>query len=249
MSKLTGKVAVITGGSSGIGLATTRKFVEEGAQVFIIGRRQAELDKAKAEIGRNVTTIQGDVADLADLDRVFATVKREKGVVDIVVASAGLVEHATIDTATPEHFDRTFNVNARGVFFTVQKALPLMKNGGSIVLVSSGVHLKGLPTHSAYAATKAALRSFARTWAMELKDRGIRVNTLSPGAIETPMLNTQFETKEETDALKAGFAAMTPLGRIGRADEMASAALFLASSDSSYSTGIDLVADGGLTQV
>jgi len=249
MSKLTGKVAVITGGSSGIGLATARRFVEEGAYVFITGRRQSELDKAKAEIGRNVTAVQGDVADLGDLDRLFETVRSEKGVVDIVVASAGFVEHQTIDVATPEHFDKTFNINARGVFFTVQKALPLMKNGGSIVLVSSGLHLKGLPAHGTYAATKAALRSFARTWAMELRDRGIRVNTLSPGAIDTPIIDGQFKTKEEADAAKARFAELTPLGRIGRADEMASAALFLASNDSSYSTGIDLIADGGLTQV
>lgn len=248
-NKLSGKVAVITGGSSGIGLATARRFVEEGAHVFLIGRRRAELDKAKAQIGRNTTTIQGDVTNLADLDRLYENVKKEKGVVDIVVANAGLVEQATLDQATPEHFDRTFNLNARGAFFTVQKALPLMKNGGAVVLVSSGAHQKGIPAHSVYAATKAALRSFARTWAMELKDRGIRVNTLSPGPIETPMLNGQFDDPAKTDAMKATYAAMTPLGRIGRPDEMAAAALFLASDDSSYSTGIDLAADGGITQV
>jgi NAD(P)-dependent dehydrogenase (short-subunit alcohol dehydrogenase family) len=249
MPKLDGKVAVVTGGSSGIGLATAKRFVEEGAHVFITGRRQSELDKAKAAIGRSVTTVQGDVANLADLDRLFATVAAEKGHVDIVVASAGFVEHASIDLATPAHFDKTFNINARGVFFTIQKALPLMKNGGSIVLVSSGLHLKGFPAHGTYSATKAALRSFARTWAMELKDRGIRVNTLSPGAIDTPIIDGQFKTKAEADGAKAMFAQMTPLGRIGRPEEMASAALFLASSDSSYSTGIDLVADGGVTQV
>jgi NAD(P)-dependent dehydrogenase (short-subunit alcohol dehydrogenase family) len=249
MSKLDGKIAVITGGSSGIGLASAKRFVDEGAYVFISGRRQSELDKAKATIGRNVTSIQGDVANLADLDRLFATVAAEKGRVDIVMASAGFVEHAPIDLATPEHFDKTFNINARGVFFTVQKALPLMKNGGSIVLVSSGMHLKGFPAHGTYSATKAALRSFARTWAVELKDRGIRVNTLSPGAIDTPIIQSQFKTKEEADGARAMFAQITPLGRIGRPEEMASAALFLASSDSSYSTGIDLVADGGVTQV
>ena len=249
MSKLDGKIAVVTGGSSGIGLASAKRFVEEGAYVFILGRRQSELDKAKAVIGRNVTAVRGDVANLADLDRLFATVGAEKGRVDIVMASAGFVERAPIEAITPEHFDKTFNINARGLFFTVQKALPLMKNGGSIVLVSSGLHLKGVPAYATYSATKAAVRSFARTLAMELKDRGIRVNTLSPGAIDTPIIQGQFKTKEEADGAKAMFAQMTPLGRIGRPEEMASAALFLASSDSSYSTGIDLAADGGSTQV
>lgn len=249
MGKLQGKVAVITGGSSGIGLATAKRFVAEGAYVFITGRRQGELDSAKAAIGANVSTVAGDVANLADLDRLYRTVAAEKDRVDIVVASAGFVEHAPIDSATPEHFDKTFNINARGTFFTVQKALPLMKNGGSIVLVASGLHLKGLPQHGTYSATKAAIRSFARTWAAELKDRGIRVNTLSPGAIDTPIIDGQFKTKAEADGARSLFAQMTPLGRIGRADEMAAAALFLASEDSSFSTGIDLVADGGLTQL
>lgn len=249
MGKLQGKVAVITGGSSGIGLAAAQRFVAEGAHVFITGRRQSELEKAKAIIGKNVTTVQGDIADLADLDRLYQTVKAEKGVVDIVVASAGFVEHYTIDNATPEHFDKTFNINARGTFFTVQKALPLMTNGGAIVLVSSCLHVMGLPSHGTYSATKAAMRSFARTWAAELKDRSIRVNTLSPGAIDTPIIDGQFKTREEADGARATFASLTPLGRIGRADEMASAILFLASDDSSYSTGIDLVADGGLSQL
>ena len=249
MGKLQGKVAVITGGSSGIGLAAAQRFVAEGAHVFITGRRQSELEKAKAIIGQNVTTVQGDIADLADLDRLYQTVKAEKGVVDIVVASAGFVEHYTIDNATPEHFDKTFNINARGTFFTVQKALPLMPNGGAIVLVSSCLHVMGLPAHGTYSATKAAMRSFARTWAAELKERRIRVNTLSPGAIDTPIIDGQFKTREEADGARATFASLTPLGRIGRAEEMASAILFLASDDSSYSTGIDLVADGGLSQL
>jgi NAD(P)-dependent dehydrogenase (short-subunit alcohol dehydrogenase family) len=249
MLKLNGKIAVITGGSSGIGLATAKRFVDEGAYVFITGRRQSELDKAKAAIGRNVSTVQGDAANLVDLDRLFGQVRAEKGVVDIVVTSAGFVEHAPIDVASPEHFDKTFGINARGVFFTVQKALPLMTRGGSIVLVSSGLHMKGLPAHATYSATKAAVRSFARTWAMELKDRGIRVNTLSPGAIDTPIIDGQFKTKQEAEGARVMFAQMTPLGRIGRPEEMAAAALFLASSESSYSTGIDLVADGGLTQL
>jgi NAD(P)-dependent dehydrogenase (short-subunit alcohol dehydrogenase family) len=249
MAKLSGKIAVITGGSSGIGLATAQRFVAEGTHVFITGRRSSELEKAVALVGHDVTAVQGDVADLADLDRLFAKVAAEKGIVDIVVASAGFVEHATIDVATPEHFDKTFGINARGVFFTVQKALPLMTRGGSIVLVSSGLHLKGLPAHGTYSATKAALRSFARTWAAELKGRGIRVNTLSPGAIDTPIIQSQFKTEEEAEGARKMFAQLTPLGRIGRPEEMAAAAFFLASDESSYSTGIDLVADGGLTQL
>jgi len=249
MSKLSGKVAVITGGSSGIGLAAAKKFVEEGAYVFITGRRQSELDKAKAEIGNNVTTVQGDVANLGDLDRLYQTVRAEKGGLDIVVASAGHVERMLTEDVTPDHFDKTFAINARGVYFTAQKALPLMRKGGSVVLVSSCLHLKGMPEHGTYAATKAAVRSFARTWAMEWKDRGIRVNTLSPGPVDTPIIDGQFKTKEEAEGARAFFSTITPLGRIGRPDEMASAILFLASDDSSYSTGIDLVADGGITQV
>ena len=247
--KLENKIAVITGGSSGIGLAAAQRFVEEGAHVFIMGRRQAALDKAKAKIGGNVTAVQGDVADLADLDRLYETVSKEKGALDIVVASAGFVERRLTEAATPEHFDKTFNVNARGTYFTVQKALPLVRRGGAIVLVSSTVHLKGLPEHSTYAATKAAIRSFARSWAAELKERGIRANTVSPGAIDTPIIDGQFKTRAEAEVARASFLQMTPLGRIGRAEEMAAAILFLASDESSYSTGIDLVADGGLSQV
>ncbi|HTV31271.1 MAG TPA: SDR family oxidoreductase [Xanthobacteraceae bacterium] len=249
MSKLNGKIAVITGGSSGIGLATAKTFVAEGAHVFITGRRESELAKAKAEIGRNVTAVRGDIANLADLDRLYDAVKKEKGALDIIIASAGFVERVSLAASTPEHFDKTFNINARGTFFTVQKALPLLRKGGAIVLISSGLHLKGLPEHGTYAATKAAVRSFARTWATELKDKGIRVNTLSPGATDTPIIAGQFKTKEEAEGAKQFFASITPLGRIGRPEEMARAILFLASDDSSYSTGIDLVADGGITQV
>ena len=249
MAKLTGKVAVITGGSSGIGLATAKLFVQEGAYVFITGRRQAELDTAKAEIGKNVTAVQGDVAKLSDLDKLYAMVKSEKGALDIVVANAGIAEMVMTKDVTPEHYDKTFNINARGSYFTVQKALPLLKNGGSVVMVSSGAGVKGIPSYSTYSATKAAMRSFVRTWTAEFKDRGIRVNTLSPGPIDTPIIGSQVKSKEEADALKARFTQMVPLGRIGRAEEMASAILFLASDDSSYITGIDLPADGGLTQV
>jgi NAD(P)-dependent dehydrogenase (short-subunit alcohol dehydrogenase family) len=247
--QLKNKVAVITGGSSGIGLATAKRFVEEGAYVFITGRRQAELDQAKAVIGRNVTTVQSDVANLADLDRLYQIVGAEKGVVDIVFANAGFVEHKTIDQMTPEHYDKTFNINVRGVIFTVQKALPLMKRGGSVILNSSIVVDKGLPAHGAYGATKAALRSLAKTWTVELKDRGIRVNTLSPGATDTPIIDGQFTSKAQAEAAKEAFSSRTPLGRLGRPEELAAAVLFLASDGSSYITGIDLPVDGGFAQV
>lgn len=249
MSKLSGKVAVITGGSSGIGLAAARKFVDEGAYVFITGRRQSELDKAKELIGKNVTPVRGDAAKLEDLDQLYRIVKESKGHVDIVFANAGFVEHQTIDEVTPEHFDKTFNINVRGVLFTVQKALPLMRKGGSIILTSSIVSVKGLRAHGTYGATKAAVRSFARTWTTELQDRGIRVNTLSPGATDTPIIDGQFTSKEQAESAKAAFAAATPMGRLGRPEELAAAALFLASDDSSFITGIDLQVDGGLVQV
>jgi NAD(P)-dependent dehydrogenase (short-subunit alcohol dehydrogenase family) len=249
MKKLENRVAVITGGNSGIGLATAKEFVAQGAYVFITGRRQAELDKAVKEIGSNVTAVQGDVSNLDDLDRLYKTVKEEKGSVDILVANAGMVELVTLGDATPEHFDKIFNINARGVFFTAQKALPLMKNGGSIVLVSSGLHSKGLAKYGVYAATKAALRSFARTWAVELKDRQIRVNTLSPGPIDTPIISAQFPNPEAEAKGREFFKSIVPLNRLGDPEETAKAALFLASSDSSYITATDLVVDGGLTQI
>jgi NAD(P)-dependent dehydrogenase (short-subunit alcohol dehydrogenase family) len=247
--QLKNKVAVITGGSSGIGLATAKRFVEEGAYVYITGRRQAELDRASALIGKNVSAVKGDVANLADLDRLYRVVAADKGAVDIVFANAGFVEHQTIDQLTLEHYDKTFNINLRGVMFTVQKALPLMKRGGSIILNSSIVADKGLPAHGAYGATKAALRSLAKTWTVELKDRGIRVNTLSPGATDTPIIDGQFSTKAQADAAREAFSSKTPLGRLGRPEELAAAALFLASDSSSYITGIDLPVDGGFAQV
>ena len=206
-------------------------------------------DRAKREIGRNVTTVQGDVANLDDLDRLYRTVADEKGVVDIVFANAGFVELLPIDAVTPEHFDKTISINLRGLLFTVQKALPLMKNGGSIVLNSSVVGVMGLPGHGVYGATKAGVRSFARTWAAELKDRGIRVNVVSPGATDTPIIDGQFTTRQQAESAKAAFAERTPLARLGRPDELATAVLFLASDDSSYITGIDLQVDGGLAQI
>jgi len=249
MSKLNGKVALVTGGSSGIGLATAQAFVNEGAFVYITGRREDELAKARKQLGDKVATVQGDIGDFDDLDRLYAKIGSEKGHLDIIVANAAFVELQPLAEATPEHFDRTFNTNARGTYFTVAKALPLLRDGSSIVLVSSGMNVKGYPAYGAYAATKAAIRSFSRTWAHELKDRGIRVNTLSPGVIETPIIEVQFPDKEQAEGARTMFRNMTPMGRMGKPEEMAAAILFLASNDSSYSTGIDLVADGGITSL
>lgn len=249
MTRLQDKVAVITGGSSGIGLATARRFVNEGASVFIFGRRKAELEKAVAQIGGDITAVQGDASEPDDLDRLYATVARTKDKVDVLFANAGVVEHRTIDQFSAEHYDLTFDINVRGLVLTVQKALPLMGDGGSIILTGSIAGVKGLPAHGAYSASKAAVRSFTRTWTMELKDRGIRVNTISPGAIDTPIIDSQVSTPASAAALRTQYAQATPLGRLGRADEIASAALFLASEDSSFVTGIDLFVDGGLAQI
>ncbi len=248
--RLDGKIAVITGGSTGIGLATAQKFAAEGAYVFITGRRQAELDKAKAAIGKNVTAVKGDVANLADIDRLYETVAREKGKFDILVANAGTADQALTVDATPEHFAKVFDVNVRGAFFTVQKALKHLKDGGAIVAVASIVQYKGFPGGSVYSGSKGALRAFVRTWAAEFKDRGIRVNAVSPGPIETPMLNGLFEASPASaDATRAQFTAMVPLGRLGRPEDIAEAALYLASDASGFVTGFDLVVDGGITQL
>jgi len=249
MGALKGKVAVITGGSTGIGLAISARFVDDGAYVFITGRRQAELDKAVAAIGKNVTAVQGDVAKPEDLDRMYKQVAAEKGKLDIVVANAGIVEIVPTSQATPTDFDKVFDINARGVYFTVQKALPLLKDGGSVILLSSVAGQKGIPGYSMYSATKAALRSFVRTWTAELKDRRIRVNEISPGAVETPMFTGQFSTPEQEEATRKMFVALTPLGRLGRPEEIAAAAAFLASDESSYVAGVDLAVDGGVTAV
>ena len=248
--KLEGKVAVITGGSTGIGLATARRFVDEGAHVFITARRQEALDRARAEIGRNVTTVQGDVANLADLDRLFEIVRAEKGVVDIVFANAGAVEHVRIDAITEEHYDRIMGVNLKGVVFTVQKALPLMTRGGSIVVNASIVGIsKSVPSLGIYSASKAGARGLIRALVPDLSARGIRINALSPGSTETPIFEGQFPSHEIANAARDAAKAMTPLKRIGTPEELAAAAFFLASDESSYITGIDLQVDGGMAQV
>ncbi|MGB6383765.1 MAG: SDR family oxidoreductase [Terriglobales bacterium] len=249
MGKLEGKVAVITGGTAGIGLATAQRFVAEGAQVFITGRRQSELDKAVKQISKNVTGVQGDVANLADIDRLYATVKQKAGHIDVVFANAGTAENAALGTITEEHFDKIFNSNVKGLLFTVQKALPLLVDGSSIILNASVVASKGFHAFSVYSATKAAVRSFARTWTTDLKDRKIRVNVISPGPIETPLFNSLGNNAEETKQIKAGAIAGVPLGRMGEADDIAKAAVFLASNDSSFVAGTELFVDGGLAQV
>jgi NAD(P)-dependent dehydrogenase (short-subunit alcohol dehydrogenase family) len=250
MSKLAGKVAVITGGSTGIGLASAKRFVDEGAYVFITGRRQAELDKAKAEIGRNVTTVQGDVQNLADLDRLYEVVKAEKGVVDIVFANAGVAEHMPLEKITEEHFDRVVGINLKGVFFTVQKALPLMTRGGAILVTASIVGItKSVGSLGIYSATKAGVRGLVRSWVPEMSARGIRVNVISPGPIETPIFDTQFSSPAISAMARKSAVDLTPMKRMGNADELASAAFFLASNESSYITGVDLHVDGGMAQV
>jgi NAD(P)-dependent dehydrogenase (short-subunit alcohol dehydrogenase family) len=242
MGRLDGKVAVVTAATSGMALATAKLFVDEGAYVFITGRRQKQLDDAVKAIGRNVTGVQGDAGNLTDLDRLYDAVKRQKGRIDVLFASAGYAEFAPIGEVTEEHFDKTFNLNVRGTLFTVQKALSLIVDGGSIIMNGSMASVKGFAAFGVYNASKAAVRSFARTWTVDLKARKIRVNVLSPGTIDTAI----FEGSEEA---KDAFVAMIPRGTIGRPEEVAAAALFLASSDSSFVTGIELFVDGGVAQI
>jgi NAD(P)-dependent dehydrogenase (short-subunit alcohol dehydrogenase family) len=250
MGKLDGKIAVITGGTSGMGLTTAEYFVAEGAYVFITGRRADELESAVKQIGKSVTGVQGDVSNLADIDRLYETVKREKGHIDVLFANAGVgAPRAALGAITEEDFDRTFNINVKGLLFTAQKALPLFTDGGSILLNASVAASKGFPGMSVYSATKAAVRSFARTWTADLKDRKIRVNVISPGPIDTPIFEIPGRSAEQIEQIKAGFAAAVPMGRLGRPDEIAKAAVFLASDDSSFITGIELFVDGGTAQV
>jgi len=250
MGKLDGKIALVTGGNSGIGLATAKRFVSEGAYVFITGRRDAELAAAVKEIGKNVTGVQGDVAKLEDLDRLFALIKREKSRLDVVFANAGVAEFAPLGQITEKHFDWIFDINVKGVLFTVQKALPLLPDGASIILNASIVGSKGFPANSVYSATKAALRSFARTWTTDLKARHIRVNVVSPGPIDTPGLaGLVASAGAEGEARMKFLFGAVPMGRLGSSDEIAKAVVFLASDDSSFVTGAELFVDGGFAQV
>jgi NAD(P)-dependent dehydrogenase (short-subunit alcohol dehydrogenase family) len=249
MGKLDGKIALVTGGNSGIGLATAKQFVQEGAYVFITGRRKRELSAAIKEIGRNVTGVQGDMSKLADLDRLFAQIKQEKGRLDIVFANAGIAKYAPFGAITEELYDAIFDVNVKGVLFMVQKALALMPNGASIILNASIVASKGLSSNSVYSATKAAVRSFARTWTTDLKDRQIRVNAVSPGSIDTPGLNELLASSETGQQRRKMISSAVPLGRFGTPEEIAKAVVFLGCDDSSYVTGTELFVDGGFAQV
>jgi NAD(P)-dependent dehydrogenase (short-subunit alcohol dehydrogenase family) len=248
--KLSGKIALITGGSSGLGLATAKRFAAEGAHVFITGRRQPELDNAVKEIGGSVTAVRGDVSNLADLDRLIATIREQKGRLDILFANAGGGAFAPLGQVTEAQFDKYFDINVKGTLFTVQKALPLIPAGGAIVLNGSMVSIKGFPGFGVYAATKAALRSFARTWSVDLKGRNIRVNVVSPGTVVTPAYKSELGlTDEQIEGFAAQAAAVTPLGRTGTPDEIAKVVVFLTSDDSSFVNGIELFVDGGAAQI
>jgi NAD(P)-dependent dehydrogenase (short-subunit alcohol dehydrogenase family) len=249
MGKLDGKIALITGGNSGIGLATAKRFVAAGAYVFITGRRKAELEAAVKEIGDNAASVAGDVSNLADLDRLFARIKEQKGRLDILFANAGIAKYATLGEITEELYDAIFDINVKGLLFTVQKALPLMPDGSSIILNASIVASKGLSSNSVYSATKAAIRSFARTWTTDLKSRRIRVNAISPGTIDTPGLNNLLASDEAGEQRKKMISTAIPLGRLGKPDEIATAVVFLASDGASYITGTELFVDGGFAQV
>ena len=249
MGRLEGKTAVITGGNSGIGLAAAKRFVAEGAAVFITGRRQEELDKAVEAIGAGVTAVQGDVSHLNDLDRLFATVRAARGRIDVLFANAGLGASAPIGAITEASFDLVFDVNVKGTLFTVQKALSLMQAGGSIILTGSTTGSMGMPAYSVYSATKAAIRNFARSWALDLRETGIRVNVLSPGSTATPGLVNALAGTGQQDAMISGLIAQIPMGRMGLPEETAAVALFLASDDSSFMTGSEVFVDGGMAQV
>ena len=243
-SKLSGKVALVTGGSAGIGLGIAKRFAEEGARVFITGRRQSELDKAVTAIGGGATAVQGDISNLDDLDRIYATIKDKAGRIDVLAVNAGYYEFGSLGEITEEHFDKIFNTNVRGLLFTVQKALPLLTERASVILTGSIASIKGFPSLSIYSASKAAVRSFARSWIADLKGRGIRINVMSPGTVETPGLSNLMAAEQKAEAV-----ALVPLGRIGTPDDLGKTAVFLASDDSAYITGIELFVDGGAAQI
>jgi NAD(P)-dependent dehydrogenase (short-subunit alcohol dehydrogenase family) len=247
--QLDGKIAVISGGSSGIGLATAHRFVDEGAYVFITGRRQSELDAAVNRIGKNVSGVQADVSNLEDLDRLYDTVKQQKGRIDVLFANAGIYELLPLESITEDHFDKMFRINVKGLLFTVQKALPLFQEGGSIILTASIGGSKGFEGSTVYSATKAAIRSFARSWTVDLKHRKIRVNAISPGPTDTPIVYTVVKSMEEAEKLKEKLADTIPLGRMGNPVDIAKAVSFLASDESSFVTGIELFVDGGTAQI
>ena len=248
-NKLEGKIAVITGGNSGIGLATAKRFVTEGAYVFITGRRQKQLDLAVSEIGKNVIGIQSDVSNLADIDKIYNTVKDQKNHIDIIFANAGIAQFAPLEKISEEHFDKIFSINVKGLLFTVQKLLPIFQEGGSIILNASIGSSKGVEESSVYSATKAAVRSFARTWTVDLRHRKIRVNAISPGPIDTPIFSNLTQNEEQSEQFKKNIVNTVPMGRMGTPDEVAKVVSFLASDDSSYITGIELFVDGGLAQI
>ncbi|MEH2419883.1 MAG: SDR family oxidoreductase [Nostoc sp.] len=249
MIKLEGKIALVTGGNSGIGLATAKQFVAEGAYVYITGRRQVELDAAVEAIGKNITAVQSDVSNLADLDRLFAIIKQEQGHLDIIFANAGGGQIAPLGAITEEHFDKTFNINVKGLLFTVQKALPLLPEGASIILNASTTSIKGTPAFSVYSATKAAVRSFARNWILDLRERKIRVNAISPSVVPTPGYDHLGLNDQQLQEFVDSQASAIPLGRVGKPDEIAKVVVFLASADSSFVNGIELFVDGGMAQI
>jgi NAD(P)-dependent dehydrogenase (short-subunit alcohol dehydrogenase family) len=249
MGKLDNKVALVTGGTSGIGLATAKRFAAEGAQVYITGRRQKELDAAAREIGKGVVGVQGDVSNLADLDRLMETIKKQKGRLDTLFANAGGGAFGPMGMVTEEHYEQIFNNNVKGTVFTVQKAIPLMPEGSTIVLMASVAGVKGMPAFSLYSGAKAAVRNFARGWSVDLKDKRIRVNAVSPGLIPTPGYNTMGLTNEQIDGFVASMLPSIPQNRAGTPDDVAKAVLFLASDDSSYVNGAELFVDGGMAQI
>ncbi|AUX93240.1 SDR family NAD(P)-dependent oxidoreductase [Mixta gaviniae] len=247
--KFSNKVVIVTGGTSGIGLATAKAFAQQGAALFITGRRQQALDAAVREIGGQVTGVRADMSRLEDIDRLYDAVQQQHGQIDVVFANAGGGEFAPLGAISEAHFDSAFNTNVKGVLFTVQKALPLLRDGGAVVLTASTTSISGTPAFSVYSATKAAVRSFARSWILDLKERHIRVNVVSPGVTETAGLNELFGSGEQAEAVKSSFISQIPAGRVGQPPEIASAVLFLASEEASFINGVELFVDGGMTQI